>query len=45
MDTSRRIGVGTPYDSPAYAELILSCAMNLFLPFGFDLNSLRKPID
>jgi DNA polymerase-2 len=31
----------TPYDPVAYVELILSCAMNLFLPFGFDLSSLR----
>jgi DNA polymerase-2 len=32
----------TPYDPGAYVELVLSSAMNLFLPFGYDLNSLRK---
>jgi DNA polymerase I len=30
-----------PYDAAAYSELILSSAMNLLLPFGFDLNALR----
>ncbi|MGA3108107.1 MAG: hypothetical protein ABSD99_01400 [Candidatus Bathyarchaeia archaeon] len=31
----------TPYDAASYVELILSSALNLFLPFGFDLNTLR----
>jgi DNA polymerase-2 len=32
----------TPYDPAAYVELLLSSAVNLFLPFGYDLNSLRR---
>ena len=32
----------TAYDSEAYVELLLSSAMNLLLPFGYDLDRLRK---
>jgi len=31
-----------PYDSEAYVQLILSSAMNLLLPFGYDLDVLRN---
>jgi len=31
----------TPYDSEKYVELLLSSAVNLLLPFGYDLKSLR----
>jgi DNA polymerase elongation subunit (family B) len=32
----------TQCDSEKYVTLLLSSAMNLLLPFGYDLNSLRK---
>ncbi len=32
----------TPYDSESYVELLLSSAMNLFLPFGYYRESLRE---
>ena len=32
----------TPYDPAAYVELVQSSATNLFLPLGYDLNSLTK---
>lgn len=31
----------TPYDAEKYVELLLSSAVNLLLPFGYDLKSLR----
>jgi DNA polymerase I len=31
-----------PYDSEAYVQLVLSSAMNLLLPFGYDLDVLRN---
>ena len=34
----------TPYDPAPYEELVLSSAMNLFSPFGFDLNALRRSL-
>jgi DNA polymerase I len=32
----------TPYDAKSYVDLVLSSAMNLLLPFGYDLKSLRE---
>jgi DNA polymerase elongation subunit (family B) len=33
---------GTMYDSEAYSELLLSSAVNLLLPFGYNFEALRK---
>jgi DNA polymerase I len=33
---------GVSYDSEAYVQLVLSSAMNLLLPFGYDLDALRN---
>ncbi len=32
----------TSYDTESYVDLVLSSAMNLLLPFGYDLKSLRE---
>lgn len=36
------IDSNTPYDAKSYVDLLLSSAMNLLLPFGYDLKSLRE---
>ena len=39
---AKLIDLTTSYDAESYVDLVLSSAMNLLLPFGYDIESLRK---